>query len=516
MSQYPIVILDSDEDQADFFESRFLRDEHKVDLYKNITALLENSEQHKEAAFLVEYNTLTSEQREDVIKFYQEFSLQNIFMFNVPDNANKRLAFYELGAKRVFDTSFPLEEIYHGLVWPLKTLWEGASKNLLISSGILEDVSLKSLISTIGKEQRTGILKIVTTKNSGKIYFKDGYLNHAQVGLISGEKAILHMLFWNSGNFTFSVTSAIDEYDTIRLSCVSLFIMAEKLAKDYLNDLKNIGSEKAIIQIKYAGDLTTSTIEVASGFKELIGRPIALTNVMENSFYTGYETAHKLNELKNSGFLSVTEPEKNDEKKEEDVLTKELPISTSAIFDKKESDQFCSNINIKKKEEGKIFVVSTEPESHQDFINCIVQKESEIVNANSISICKAQFANKTKIGFYGLLVDQNIMEAIEKLSEDITAMVFLLNDKMDEHSDYSSYIMRRLTDMYEIPWIASVTNIAADSEVYKNKYAVPQYMPFFASNPKDTDHVKNLLLSLKIYEAPQDEEEELTDQEEEA
>ena len=171
MSQYPIVILDNDENRADFFESRFLRDEHQVDIYKNITTLLENTKQHKEAAFLVEYNTITAEQREDVIQFYKEFSLQNIFMFEVPDNANKRLAFYELGAKRVFDTSQPLDEIYHGLVWPLKSLWENSSKNLLISSGLLEDVSLKSLISTIGKEQRTGILKIVTKKNSGKIYY---------------------------------------------------------------------------------------------------------------------------------------------------------------------------------------------------------------------------------------------------------------------------------------------------------------------------------------------------------
>jgi Domain of unknown function (DUF4388) len=517
MSQYPIVILDNDENRADFFESRFLRDEHQVDIYKNITALLENTQKHKEAAFLVEYNTITSEERKDVILFYKEFALQNIFMFDVPDNANKRLAFYELGAKRVFDTSQPLEEVYYGLRWPLKSLWDSSGKNLLISSGLLEDVSLKSLISTIGKEQRTGILKIVTTKNSGKIYFKDGYLNHAQVGLLAGEKAILHMLFWNSGNFSFSVTSAIDEHDTIRLSSISLFIMAEKLAKDYLNDLKNIGSEKAVIQIKYAGDLYTSSIEISSGFKELISRPIALANVMENPFYTCYETAHKLSELKNYGFLSVTEPEKKEEKKEEDILTKELPISTCKLFDKKEAEQFCQNINVGKNQEGKIFVISTESESHYDFLNCIVQNPSEIVNANDISICKAEFANKIKIGFYGLLIDQYIMDTIEKLSEDITAMVFLVNDKLNESADYSSYILRRLTGMYEIPWTASLVNTdKSDAEEIKTKYGIPRYIPFLISDVKERDHVKNLLLNLKKYEAPEEEEEEeFRDQEEE-
>ena len=517
MSQYPIVILDNDEQRADFFESRFLRDEHHVDIYKNITALLDKTEQHREAAFLIEYNTITSEQREDVIQFYKEFSLQNIFMFDVPDNANKRLAFYELGAKRVFDTSQPLEEIYHGLLWPLKNLWEGTGKNLLISSGTLEDVSLKSLISTIGKEQRSGILKIVTNKNSGKIYFKDGYLNHAQVGLLSGEKAILHMLFWNTGNFSFSVTSAIDEHDTIRLSCVSLFMMAEALAKNYLKDLKTIGTEKAVIQIKYAGDLFTSSIDISRGFKDLLSRPIALSDVMENSFYTCYETAHKLSELKKYGFLSVSEPDKKEVKKEDDILAREFPISTSTIFDKSESDQFCANINITKGQEGKVFIISTEAESHYNFINCIVQTSSEIVNADDISICKAELANKLKVAFYGLSIDEFIMDSMEKLSADITAMIFLVNDKTNQQSDYSSYIVRRLTSMYDIPWIGSIVNTnETDVDAVKSKYGIADHIPFLISDPTDKDHVKNLLLNLKKYEATPEESEEEQDQEEEA
>jgi hypothetical protein len=235
---------------------------------------------------------------------------------------------------------------------------------------------------------------------------------------------------------------------------------------------------------------------------------------MENAFYTCYETAHKLNELKNFGFLSVTEPEKKEEKKEDNVLTKELPISTCGLFDTKEADQFCENITVKKGGEGKIFIVSTEPESHFDFLNGLVENESEIVNSNNISSCKAEFANKTKIVFYGFLIDQYTLEAVEKLAEDISAMVFLVNDKMNEASDYSSYIIRRLTGMYDIPWIGSVVNTAlTDSQKIKNKYGIPPNIPFFISDPKDKDHIKNLLLNLKKYEPAEDEEEEeLTDQ----
>ena len=108
------------------------------------------------------------------------------------------------------------------------------------------------------------------------------------------------------------------------------------------------------------------------------------------------------------------------------------------------------------------------------------------------------------------------MDSIEKLSTDITAMVFLVNDKTNEASDYSNYILRRLTGMYDIPWIGSVVNTnETNADAIKNKYGIADYIPFLISNPKEKDHVKNLLLNLKKYEPPADEpEEELTDQEE--
>ena len=211
MPEYPIVVIDTDEERADYFRSRFLRDEHNVDIYSDINSATKNSSQHKEAAFIVEFDTLTISERMDVIKFYKEFTRQNVFMYNVPDNANKRLAFYELGAKRVFDTTQTLEEIYYGLKWPLRNWQAGENKNVLISSGTLEDVSINSLLSTLAREERSGILKIVTRYNSGKIYFNEGFIIHAQAGLLKGERAIMHMLFWTEGSFSFGAASVKNE-----------------------------------------------------------------------------------------------------------------------------------------------------------------------------------------------------------------------------------------------------------------------------------------------------------------
>ena len=78
------------------------------------------------------------------------------------------------------------------------------------------------------------------------------------------------------------------------------------------------------------------------------------------------------------------------------------------------------------------------------------------------------------------------MDSIEKLSGDITAMIFLVNDKTNETSDYSNYILRRLTGMYDIPWISSVVNtneIDIDSSL---PYQTPELLYLLILNKKLT------------------------------
>jgi hypothetical protein len=500
MSQYPIVIIDTDQKRTDFFESRFLRDEHHVDIYNDINTAVKNSVKHKEAAFLVEYNTLTISDRLDVIKFYKEFTRQNVFMFNVPDNANKRLAFYELGAKRVFDDSQPLDEIYYGLKWPLSNMLTSDNKNVLISSGTLEDVSLNSLLATLAREQRTGILKIVTPYNSGKIYFKDGYIIHAQVGLLTGEPALMHMLFWNSGSFSFGATSVMDENETVRISKVALLCMAENIRKEYLNNLQKIGSQNAIVQVKFIDSLKTLPITLSENFKELVARPTLFSKVLENSIYSCYDTAEKLVTLKEEGFLFVNEPDNKEIKKARQSKISQLPVSVSALLSTKEAEELCSNIGIKSGE-GKVFIISTKENDAFEFLNCIVRNNSEIIKLEQLSICKTELANKESINFFGLQVDEQIIENIEKYSERIKALVFIIDPKNDDNPEYSRYVITRLTTLYNVPWITVSAEVKTKKDIDKVKieYGIAAHIPLLEYNSGNKNDVKTALMSIKTY-----------------
>jgi len=508
MSQYSVVILDTDETRTDYFESMFKKDEHVVSIHSTIGSTIQHTVKSDKVAFLVEYNTMTSENRLDVIKFFKEYSKQNVFMFNVPDNANKRLAFYELGAKRVFDTSHPLDEIYYALVWPIKNMVSDSNKNLLISSGKLEDVSLKNLLNKLGREERTGILKVVTDNNSGKIYFKDGYIIHAQVGLHIGEKAVLHMLFWHSGIFMFNATSSLTDILSVSISIVTLLIVAEDLRKEYLQNLQEIGSQKAVIKISYAGDLASSSIEIDKGFKKIIQRPIVLSNALENPFYTCYETAQKLIELKGNGYLSVTDDEHIAGEKEKAKDKEEIPLGSFSLLNQNEAQEFCHQVNLEKLQSGKILILSTSGKGGYHSLQWLVQNGSDIVQRNNAHVCRVEVLTQTDVSFYSLRMDETILESIGKISDDFTAIVFLVDVLQEDRFEYISYIMRELINSDDVIWIPFAINSKPRMRLkkIKTKLGIPDHIPFLACDPKEEKDVKTILLSLKKYNQPEAEE----------
>jgi hypothetical protein len=519
MSQYPVVILDTDESRTEYFENMFKKDEHVVSIHNTIGSTIQHTNKSDKVAFLFEYNTLTAENRLDVIKFFKEYSKQNVFIFNVPDNANKRLAFYELGAKRVFDTSHPLDEIYYALVWPIKNMVSDTYKNLMISSGRIEDISLKDLLRSLAREGRTGILKVVTENNSGKIYFKDGYISHAQVGLHVGERAILHMLFWQSGDFIFNATPSFNDNVTVFISIVTLMVIAEDLRKDYLQNLHDIGSQKAILQIIHEGDLVSSSIEINKEFKEIVLRPVALAIILENPFYTCYETAQKLIELKRYGYLSVINGNIPVEKKQKEIDSDEIPLGAFTLFEKNEAQEFCHQINLDKKNSGKILIISTHGKSSYHALQWIVQNGNDIHQINDAHACRVEILKQTDVSFYSLRLDETILESINQISDDFTAIVFLVDVQQLDKFEYTSYVLRKLIKNEEIRWVPFAINNSneIDLNVIKAKLGIQDYIPFVACDPIEEKDVKTILLGLKKYKQPEPEEPDVeVDQEEEA
>ncbi|MCB0281414.1 MAG: DUF4388 domain-containing protein [Calditrichae bacterium] len=512
MSQYSIVVIDSEENRTDYFKNVFLKDDHEITVYKNIAEAISQVKDSQPTAFLVEYITLTAEKRPDVIRFFTDFTPYNIFIYNVPDNANKRLAFYELGAKRVFDTSQPLDEIFYALIWPLKNIKTETTKNMSISSGKLEDIPLKNLLSTLVREERTGILKIITENNSGKIYLRDGIIVHATVGLHDGVRALLHTLFWQTGNFSFHANASFDDVMTIHVSMVSILLLAEKLRQEYNQNLHNTGSSDAVVQIRYAGDLSASTIKISEGLKTLLMHPVVLKKVLENGDYTCYETAEKLAELKKYGFLSVTEPSKISEQiEDQELVIPDDPIDTCMFLTFDEAKRFDDNLDVPDNSDGNILLISTKGQGSYYFMRNLSGSSDDILNESDIYALRVEFLSETKYNFWGMSMSEVIFDKIEKLPKELSGLIFMVDIKEAGMYEYSGYVIRRLTDLYNLPWIVLLFNTTDELMILeiREKFRIPKHIPIYLYDVQKKADVKDALLSLKHYEAKEKKTEEV-------
>lgn len=169
-----LLLIENDKKQGDVLVSLFKESESEAFVVKNI-ADAENLISSKELdLILLNYQSIVDAERKEQISLFKKAQSTKLIIFNVPNDATRRLAFYRLGAYRSFSNTYELEDIYY------------FSKNLLSNniasteqkeshfSGRLQDFSLSGLINNFGKDKRNGVLRLQTKVSSGKIYFNNG------------------------------------------------------------------------------------------------------------------------------------------------------------------------------------------------------------------------------------------------------------------------------------------------------------------------------------------------------
>ncbi|MDW8247589.1 MAG: response regulator, partial [Sandaracinaceae bacterium] len=68
-------------------------------------------------------------------------------------------------------------------------------------TGSLEDMSLVDLLQTIEVSRKSGILRLSGPKGHAAITFRDGQILDAELGRLSGERALYRLMLWNEGEF---------------------------------------------------------------------------------------------------------------------------------------------------------------------------------------------------------------------------------------------------------------------------------------------------------------------------
>ena len=174
MSVEKILLLGKDQKRAHLLISLFKEKQFDASVVEKISEadnFISNSEL---ALILIDYRAIIDAKRQDLITLFKNAQKSKFVIFDVPEDATRRLAFYRLGAYRILDENYDVEDIYYfseNLLTNNKPAQEQKDARF---SGRLQDFNLPGLINSFGKEKRSGVLRITTPMSSGKIFFNLG------------------------------------------------------------------------------------------------------------------------------------------------------------------------------------------------------------------------------------------------------------------------------------------------------------------------------------------------------
>ena len=510
MANLSIFLLSSDNHVKEQFRDQLSGTGYSFRLFDEINDVIKNITAENPLLVLIDYETIVSSDRKAVIDLFKIVRINQSMVFNVPQDTDRRLAFYELGATRVFDRSYTFENISSSVQWLLNLLTSIDERQQLYSKGKLEDIPLTSLIDTLGKEGRSGVLKIVTANNSGKIYFNEGDITHAEVGFHAGESAVIQMLLWDKGNFSFSSLKKEAPAQNVSTTNIGLQILADRYGKEYQSKLQKLGTTEATARIQNEGDLLATVSDLDNKFVELLKRPHTLGEILENPYYTSFETVEKLLQLKNQNFLVIKEPVRvsSDETKltrelEQLGSTEETALKLSAM----NVSTIKQKLEIKKSETGKV-VVFTFPESAAlNFFSNVVNLSPLVRKEKQYKVGRLVLGEELSLVFIVMTIGPRVMASLQELTARLNAQIFLLDNDKELDTEYLSYIIRQIFALNKVPTTVAIaqTSDSSDIQALQKKFNLPKAVQIVTFDPALGEKaMQNILLAMEsVFEEPQ-------------
>lgn len=177
--------------------------------------------------------------------------------------------------------------------------------------GNLESISLIDVSQLLNVNRKTGMLKIVSGKGQGVLYFVNGEVIHADTGAEKGEMAAYQILEWTSGTFDF-VASPVSAPTTIRRSVQDL-VMDSARVSDSRKRLQSIFPDLgAVPWPKATGDKLLEGLKLYGEDKKIVPWMDGYRSFQEIMEATGQNDVAVLqtaSAIKDAGRLDALQPE---------------------------------------------------------------------------------------------------------------------------------------------------------------------------------------------------------------
>jgi signal recognition particle receptor subunit beta len=503
MSANQLLFVSTKSDDSDLLASRFKENGIKFLQLENIQesgSRLSNSEFE---LILVDYDLMVQADRDDIGNLFKSARKTKFVIYNVTPDANRRIAFYRLGAYRILDQVSTPEDVYRFTVTALEKPESNGEMKEAKFSGSLDDFNLTGLINIFGKEKRSGILRIKTPVSSGKIYLNDGIIIHAVAGNRKSDDAVFYMLTWNKGWFSMSPLPLRSVQNRMQLSNIGLLLHGEYIRSQFFEKINKLGGLNRQIRVINKGDLLQRQTDPL--FAELIANMSVFRGVHEIIEFSPYDmisTVDMLLSLKRTKNLEFRETAQG----VDDLYVEEILDRTGQaghFLNEEEIGRLRNLLNASEISNGKLIILGTNTCGKSDFIRNFNQGSLSGVRSNQeLDFTKIELDKNFHLQVFGIALDKRLTDIIQKLSEGLLGYIFLVDAERPDEFEYTTYIMNNLMSTNAVPFTVAITNIAAgDKKKFKQisqKIRVPGNRDMLVCDVTRKEDVKKVILSIKM------------------
>jgi DNA-binding response OmpR family regulator len=178
-------------------------------------------------------------------------------------------------------------------------------------SGSLRDMGVVDLLQTFELSRKSGVLKIVSARREGRVYFRDGKVVDAELGKLRGEEAVYRALTLGEGSFEVEFRPVSNE-DLIPTTTQGLLMEGMRRVDEWGRLLEQLPPLDSVYEVDRPA-ITKRLSSIPEDLDEilrLVDGQRTLNEVIDESPYEDLSTLFTISKLYFEGLLlRVSEPE---------------------------------------------------------------------------------------------------------------------------------------------------------------------------------------------------------------
>jgi signal recognition particle receptor subunit beta len=481
-----IYVGEPDTDIAGQIQERLSKGNHQIKIYSENDSLESHLELNAPDLMIFNDSFLNKYQiKQDL------FNRFPTLVYSRQMEMEKKLNYYRMGAKRVLvDSEDLVDEVVSSTNMIL--FRRGKLKEIrenILNYGTIQDSTLIEILHDAVKENKNLLIKLKYHDLDINLKIFQGHIVNVHSPNGNGSDALLKALLIPEGYFIIRRYKKDQEKSQFSSSVLAILteltFFQNKIQKflesfDISNPKCDINSSNNLPEFSvYESQIIKLVLRYGSFRDVLIRSPLPVNRSLQIFI-----------DLHKNGTIYLLESEISSEK----FRNSDIKYLQKNIF----GEDF---------NEGRILVLGVPTSGKGEFIRKIAGHEnSEIKSVQFLDYARIRLKNKLVLSLFGISIDENFQPILDKISEDILAVILLIDNASEESFEYTKYLFQKMLYNYDVPFVVGIENTKSGNDEtirkIRSKLDIPDSIEIVSYDPRSFRDCINLFYHLKTVTKP--------------